>query len=313
MPEKINLPYQSLKTIDPQKAYFKHHLLRSVVLLLFGKLRDFPLIPLHMNRPTISELLPIQTQTVLDFLNQAQTVANLTDIETHRPDLPAEDLRRYSIGEQSAQYVLDARADLRRGQFNQLEEVLAVKGIGEDKVLDIVEFIWQPTEELFRKSLFEQVLGENWEVTYWRYSLDASEFERLIDSPALLQAFVADKVADIARARNDNNFIVGSLAKALLERTYPDRVEGGTALIQFASWWYRFDEDNWFSFDRISAVIDPFIHYYHRLRATYIDLVFYRGFQNGGTVASGITPQDLVVSLNPAERAITIWGIGLFD
>ena len=88
------------------------------------------------------------------------------------------------------------------------------------------------------------------------------------------------------------------------------RFDGSNAQIQFASWWYRFDQDNWFSFERISEVIDTYINHYDR---HYIDLAFYRGFLNGGTVASAITADDLVVGLNPAEYAITIWGISLFD
>jgi len=271
-----------------------------------------PINHTSMNRPEFSEILPIQAQTVLDFLNNAKEIKDLTDIETYRPDLSKEALSSYSIGEQSAQNVLDARKSLRGQRFHSLEDVLDVKGIGEDKILDIIEFIWLSTEEMFRQELFREVLGENWRVDYWRYALDSEDFDRLEQNPSLLKDFAASKVYDIAREKN-NNFIIGSLAENLLEKSFADRVESLTALTQFASWWFRFDEDNWFSFDRISELIDPFLNYYNRQQATYIDLVFYRGFQNGGTVADGITPDDLVVTLNPAERAITIWGISLFD
>ncbi len=271
-----------------------------------------PINNIPLERPKFTELLPVQVQTVLDFLNRAQTTNDITDIGQYRPDLDPADLAGYSIGPQGAQNILDARAALLTGQFTDLDEVLAVEAIGEDKILDIVDFLWFPTEELFRQELFREVLGGNWVVDYWRYTLEPEEFDRLEQTPSLLQDFVSRKINEIARQRSDN-FVIGSLAGALLDTTFSDRVESLTALIQFASWWFRFDEDNWFSFDRISEIINPFLNYYNRQPGTYIDPVFYRGFQNGGTVADGISPDDLVVTLNPAERAITIWGISLFD
>lgn len=271
-----------------------------------------PINNIPLERPKFTELLSVQAQTVLDFLNRAQTTNDITDIAQYRPDLAPADLASYSIGAQGAQNLLDARAALLTGKFTSLDEVLDVPAIGEDKILDIVDFLWFPTEELFRQELFREVLGGNWVVDYWRYTMDQEEFDRLEQTPSLLQDFVSRNINDIARQRSDN-FIIGSLASALLDNTFSDRVESLTALTQFASWWFRFDEDNWFSFDRISEIIDPFLNYYNRQPGTYIDPVFYRGFQNGGTVADGITPDDLVVTLNPAERAITIWGISLFD
>ena len=271
-----------------------------------------PINHIPLERPPFARILPVQSQTVLDFLNRAQVPEDLTDIGQYRPDLDAADLASYSIGPEGAQNLLDARGALPAGQFKNLDEVLAVEAIGEDKILDIVDFLWFPTEELFRQELFREVLGENWAVDYWRYTMDQEEFDRLEQTPSLLHDFVSRKMNDIARQRSDN-YVIGSLAQALLDTTFPDRVDSLTALTQFASWWFRFDEDNWFSFDRISEVIEPFLNYYNRKRATYIDPVFYRGFQNGGTVADGISPNDLVVTLNPAELAITIWGISLFD
>jgi hypothetical protein len=266
-----------------------------------------------MQRPdSIQTLLPAQIQTVLDFLNKAQRVEDLTDIQQYRPDLSEEALASYSIGKKRAQKLLDARSNLVARQYNDLDEVLAVEGIGADKVLDIVEFIWQPVEEIFKQDLFAKTLGENWKVDYWRYPLSPAEFEQLNESEALLQAFVADKLLDIANSKH-NNYLIGALAKALLQKSHPDRVQGLTAQIQFASWWMRFDEDNWFNFDTISSLIGPFINYYDKQPGAYIDLVFYRGFMTGGTLTDGITPDDLVVSINPAEFAITIWGIALFD
>ncbi len=266
-----------------------------------------------MHRPDyIQALLPVQIQAVLEFLNKAQRVKDLTDIQQYRLDLSKADLASYSIGEKGAQNLLDTRSNLRGQQYNTIEEVLAVGGIGEDKVLDIVEFIWQPAEEIFKQNLFEKTLGDNWTVDYWRYALSPEEFQELNESEALLQAFIANKVLDIANEKHDN-YLIGALAKALLQKSFPDRVESLTAEIQFASWWMRFDEDNWFSFDTISSIIRPFINYYDKQRGAYIDPVFYRGFMTGGTLTDGITPDDLVVTINPAEYAIAIWGVALSD
>ena len=268
---------------------------------------------IKMQRPeSIETLLSVQTQAVLEFLNKAQTVEDITNIQQYRPDLPKEDLTSYSIGEKGAQNLLDARSYLTAQQYNNIQEVLAVEAIGEDKVLDIVEFIWQPAEEIFKQDLFEKTLGENWIVDYRRYSLSPEEFQPLNENEALLNSFIADKVFDLVKEKH-NNYLIGALAKELFKKSFPDRVEGLTAEIQFASWWMRFDEDNWFNFDTISSIIGPFIAYYDKQRGAYIDIVFYRGFMTGGTLTDSITPDDLVVSINPAEFAISIWAIELRD
>lgn len=266
-----------------------------------------------MYRPdSIQALLPVQIQTVLEFLNKAKDTEDITNIQKYRPDLSEADLASYSIGEKGAQNLLDGRANLAAQQYNNLDEVLAVEGIGEDKVLDIVEFMWQPAEEIFKQELFAKTLGDNWTVDYWRYTFSPEEFPQLNESEALLQAFIADKVLEIANSKHDN-YLIGTLAKALLQKSFPDRVESLTAEIQFASWWMRFQEDNWFSFDTISSIVAPFLNYYDKQPGAYINPVFYRGFITGGTLTDGITPDDLVVTVNPAEYAIAIWGISLFD
>lgn len=266
-----------------------------------------------MQRPdSVEALLLVQIQTVLDFLNKAQSVEDLTNIQQYRPDLSEEALAGYSIGEKSAQNLLNTRSNLAAQQYSNIDEVLAVEAVGENKILDIVEYIWESAEEKFKQDLFDKTLGENWKVDYWRYALNPEEFQELNESEALLQVFIADKVLDIARAKHDN-YLIGALAKELLKKSFPDRVESLTAEIQFASWWMRFDEDNWFNFDTISSIIAPFLNYYNKQRGAYIDPVFYRGFLTGGTLTDGITPDDLVVTINPAEYAIAIWGIALFD
>lgn len=266
-----------------------------------------------MERPShINELLPVQIQVVLDFVNKAQTVEDLTNIEKHRSDLKKVELSSYSIGEQAAQNILDTRRALPNKVFSRLDEVLSVKGIGEDKVLDIVEFMFLPVEEKFRQELFANVLAENWKVDYWRYGLDPEKFTSLERDEAQLKSFVAQMVSEIVSQKTSNE-VIASLAKSLLERSFADRVEGGIAEVTFASWWYRFDEDNWFSFARISALISSFINCFGRQSGAYIDVVFFRGFQNTGTVAGGISPDDLVVTLNPTDSTISIWGITLLD
>ena len=266
-----------------------------------------------MLRPdSIEALLPVQTQTVLDFLNNAQSVEDLSNIQQYRPDLSEAELAGYSVGEIAAQNLLNARASLAAQQYNNINEVLAVEAVGENKILDIVEYIWQSAEETFKQELFDKTLGENWKVDYWRYALSPEEFDQLNESEALLQAFIADKVLAIAREKHDN-YLIGVLAKRLLQKSFPDRVESLTAEIQFASWWMRFDEDNWFNMETISSIVAPFLNYYNKQPGAYINPVFYRGFMTGGTLTDGITPDDLVVTINPAEYAITIWGITLFD
>jgi len=99
--------------------------------------------------------------------------------------------------------------------------------------------------------------------------------------------------------------------KALLEKCHLDyESDPFFAQQQLTTWWYRFDMDNWFSYERVSEAVGTFINHYPNSN---MEIAFFRGFTNSGTVAEAVTPNDLVVSLNREELVVTIWGVSLYD
>jgi len=115
---------------------------------------------------SLNDLSKSQIQAVLDFLNKAQNPSDITDIQQYKPNITEDELKSYSIGESAAANILETRKQLRSERFNSITEVLAVKGVGEDKVMDIVRCIWQSAEETFRSYLFGNMLGGNWKIVH---------------------------------------------------------------------------------------------------------------------------------------------------
>jgi hypothetical protein len=98
-----------------------------------------------------------------------------------------------------------------------------------------------------------------------------------------------------------------------IQTAYVDAYHNSTeeAAYAFALWFYRFDADNWFSFNRMFEQTAAFFGY-HNTPFSNLELRLFKGFDNH-VFLNLITASDLPVTVNDAERRITIRVVGLAD
>jgi hypothetical protein len=82
----------------------------------------------------------------------------------------------------------------------------------------------------------------------------------------------------------------------------------------FTLWWYKFDQDNWFSFEQMREAVGFYLDYYAYFNAANEQqLVLLKGFPNSLALGLLCPVAELPVVLNPIERGITIWTAELYD
>lgn len=258
-------------------------------------------------------VLPWQIRQVLSFLNNAPNADTIADDEVVKDDPSAGGKSNIAIGPTVAQRIIEARNQLPSQQFTTLDQVLDVEGVGPDKIRDLLFSVTVPRAERFRRFLFDsELLLDNWRVDNYRFTYDEAAFEQLICFESAFRKEVSDRILEIV-LRTAENPLASRLAGQLIRETYLDIFESpGIAQYAFALWWYRFDQDNWFSFERIRETLSELLFDKGSFNER-TELRFFRGFDNGATLSAGITPTDLPVTIHFDERAIVIWSASLFD
>jgi hypothetical protein len=257
--------------------------------------------------------MPIGTHTIeriLHFLNEVKTVADITDpniVHDHEGG-------GYTIGEEVAQRILDKRNSLPARRFVAIKELTdGVPGFGDDKLKDLAHSIAIPAAKYFRGKMYDGVIFDNWELNHHTFHFDdRADFFDLVQNEWRFTAWLGEQVEQIALQKFDNPK-AARLANLLLQRcpleTYPDSHYGSFV---FAFWFYQFDADNWFSFEKVRSVIEDYLSYYiknhHRL-----EFRLFKGFENSGLLANPVTRPDLPVVVNYGEQELSIWTAQLND
>ncbi len=171
----------------------------------------------------------------------------------------------------------------------------------------------QPAAKVFRAAMYDGVILNNWELEYFTTIFEnEAAFQKVIGSKSALADFVATQVEQISHEKYSNSK-AAELAGALLRRCYdehfPDSHYGAYAL---SFWFYQFDADNWFTFERVQEETEKYLTYYSSWDDR-LELHLYKGFDNTGVLVSAVTQDDLPVVINRGERAITIWTCQLND
>ena len=256
-------------------------------------------------------LLPGQEESIINFLNRISDPTEITDNTQLEDDPFYNGAGGYAIGDRVATNIINYREKLVGGRFRSIEQVLEVQGLGHDKVRDLLSSFWKPAATFFEERL-RVFLLDNWKIEHWSYDFTYQEetFERIASDACLLRSFVVEKVEELIRKRHNN----GALAKvsaALLRQLPLDRSSDAFVNAHsMALWWYKFDADNWFSFDRMLEATQAYFDYYHFHE---MSLAFFNGFVNGGTLAEAVTTDGLPVVVNHGEKNVTIWAASLFD
>ena len=175
------------------------------------------------------ELLPAMERRLLGFLNHINDATALSDAIRDRHQNGGT-----GIGEKVAERLLKARTELPGRRFEDLHQVEAVPGVGEDKILDLMHAFKQPAAQAFRSNMYNGVILSNWELEYFTSIFeDDMSFQEVIDSKSSLAEFVGEQVEQISLERYSNSK-AAELAGELVERCYdeyfPDSHFGAYAL-----------------------------------------------------------------------------------
>ncbi len=255
-----------------------------------------------------SPIPPWIESRILTFLNRAEGVADFEQIQ----DDP-HDGKGPAIGQSAARKILDARNQLPGRRFRDIQQLLAIPGIGQDKLDDMAYTLGIPADKAFQSEMQGAILPENWNLAAYTTAIEHEEqFFQIAHQPSNLAVWVAEEVEQLVLARHENR-LAAALAGELILQSYAETFDNPHYdTLALATWFYRFDADNWFRFEQIWPVCERYLNYFPEWNFR-LELTFFKGFPMAGTLVDGICPNDLPVVVNFAEQTITLWNSELFD
>ncbi len=264
-----------------------------------------------MGQLNFSNINPSVERRILAFLNRAFSPTDITNLQLVKTE--EADKEDYGIGETVAQRIITHKRQYPRFRFSELTQLNGIQGFGQDKFDDLANTLAISSAERFRKSLFStQVLLENWEVKIVPIVLDSEEeFMACSEDDRKLRPLIAEyfpKLADDSVSQENIDTAKGQIKSSFIDGFENPHI-GSFA---FALWWYLFDQDNWFSFERIRQVIEPFLSESANYRGGPV-VSFIRGFENRLIYSRGITVTGLPIVFNSKELSIYLIGAQLFD
>lgn len=251
------------------------------------------------------------TNRILDFLNRAQKARDISHFVQDNPsDGPGK-----GIGTLLAKRLLEHRNGLPLGRYTTREEVMDVRGFGPDKWDDLVYTFGTPAAAAFEKSLFDkQILLDNFTLLHYDWQEETEEsFRQLVQDDKAFRHTVRGLAARASAETAGHDVPTAEALTAPLLHQYIEVNSNSTqeAALAFALWFYKFDADNWFSFDTMLAETNG-LFAYHAGPMWEMELRLFKGFDNSAFLQL-IHPLDLPVVVNYPERTITIWICGLAD
>lgn len=243
---------------------------------------------------------------LLNFLNRTRDPEALTTAGDTVKDDPGAGRRGkgYTIGLAVAKRILEHRQQLPRRRYEHLDELLQVPGLGDDKLQDLVHSFSQPAADFFRQSLFRPAgpLYENWELE--EFSAVATtdvEFQQLVGGLDRLRLAAIKCLPPADKRRNQ--------LRASYVATFG---ESHLASFHFASWWYGFDQDNWFNFETIRLICEAYLGYHDS--PNQMEFGFFHLYDSGNSRFNTIGTYDRIpFVINPAEQKLTVWQVALND
>lgn len=258
-----------------------------------------------MGQFSVSGLEPWTVQRILGFFNRAYAAKDLT--EGVLKDDPGTGTGKYVIGEVVAQRILDRRNVLPGRRFTSISQLNGIQGMGTDKFHDLVYTFRAPAAVAFKEAMYAGVIGENWFLENYTTRWDnRQDFLELVDDATRFQNWLATETGHLATTKYGFPFSAADAHRRLSNSFRVDYESGHLGAYALAFWLYRFDQDNWFRFDRVlqetSMYLDfmPYVHDRAELR-------LYVGFENRDFLARAVTVSDLPVVVNYGEQAVTIW------
>lgn len=250
---------------------------------------------------------------ILQFLNDASSPETIVRVVQ---DDPSNGIGR-AVSPSLAKKIIATRQSLPYRRFQSIEQVTAIKGLGKDTWNDFIYTFSNSAADAFERSLFDPetgLLGDNWTLLHYDwYEENQEAFLALVNDDKAFR----HKVKELAtRAAMETNGYAEEEAARLTEpllHQYIDAYHNSSqqAALAFALWFYKFDADNWFSFERMLQKTDALFSH-HAVPLWEMELRFFKGFSNG-VFLNLISPLDLPVVVNYPEQVISIWLAGLAD
>lgn len=247
-------------------------------------------------------------ERLLNFLNQVQNTEDILKHPDFQDDPDSGSPEGYRLGEQTVQNLLDSRKANPSGKFASLEEVLAVPGLGEDKLNDLLHSFAVTADDAFVKTLYSELLGENWEL--FPRAIDypsESSFREVVDQAESFRRAVAPVFAESYTyySREAQRELQMRVHRSHQENYF----ESHLGSFPFAYWWYQFDQDNWFSYENMRLRCEDYLGYHGH------DAMQYRVIHIGGfeSIEDFRRSHIVPVVVNYAEYRITVWDAQLND
>lgn len=259
--------------------------------------------------------IPLWIQNrIIGFFNNARNINMVLDGSIQ--DDPS-DGKGSTLGPTLAARILREKSKLPKRRFTDFQQIDSIRGVGEGTIKDLVYSFGITADEVFKKAMYETgtIYKENWPLTYFRFPIeDKEEFSSIVSDKENLREFILQKVENEC---NNSEITEENKLKMIndLKVAYIDKYSNSTqaAALAFALWFYEFDADNWFSWERIQEQTQKYFDHNANTYPWFMDFYFFKGFVNRGIVQPGICPEDLPVNVNWAEQSITFWISALYD
>ncbi|MDX1941315.1 MAG: hypothetical protein SFU99_12235 [Saprospiraceae bacterium] len=249
---------------------------------------------------------------ILNFLNSAKNDQDIINGVKDDPNSGAAG-EGSAIGETVAKRILEKRNALQFHRFTSIDQLEGIPGLGEDKIRDMIYTFGIRAADAFRNAMFNGVIGENWRLEHYTYYfLSQEDFNNATNIASNFTGHIAYEIERITTEKTGNDraaYLAGKLIQGAYQEFFGSAHLSAYA---FAFWFYQFDYDNWFTFDRVRLEIEKYLNYYEQSHYE-LRFGFFKGFSTTGLLTEGITRPDLPVVINPVERSITIWSAELFD
>jgi hypothetical protein len=277
-----------------------------------GTLQDILLIHSHIKiMSQKQQVAPWIAQRIVQFFNQVQKPI---DIILGVLDDPG-DNEMITFTMSVARRILKVREQLPGQQFETLEQIDKIAGVGDDKIEDLVYTFGKPAAEVFERALFdENVLYENWTLRRFEWKADTSEMVQIIRNDEAEFRRVVRQLAVQATMELQGVSEADALAAtASIETDYIDTYTNSTAEASYALalWFYRVDADNWFEHEEILDHAGRYFDYHYNPYGL-TSLHLFKGFDNH-ILLNLVVPNDLAVTVNDTEQVVTLWVLGLAD
>ncbi len=251
---------------------------------------------------------------ILAFFNSARSVEDI--VNGNIKDDPSDGPGRV-MGRSLAAKILRTKSQLPRRRFTEFSQLDDIHGVGPGTIQDLVYSFGTNAAEAFQQSMYDNsvIYRENWPLEFFRFTIeDQQQFNELVNDQTMFRTYVCDRITDLCNEREVSDADCQKMLSEI-EGAYIDTYHNTTPAPAYALalWFYEFDADNWFSWERIQEQTEQYISYHMGGYPWDMELRFFRGVQQRGIIPIGITPTDLPVMVNWPEQTVTIWFSTLYD